>query len=159
MRSKKETAMKNTEIEHKFLVRTDAFKAQAKETHRIQQGYLCRDAERTVRVRICDEHAYLTIKSSVGHAGLSRFEWEREIAVSDAQEMLAFCLPGLISKTRYIIPIEGSERKWEVDVFHDRKEGLVMAEIELSAEDEAFARPEWLGEEVTGKPEYYNANM
>lgn len=153
---------KNTEIERKFLVTSDAFKAQSKTSHAIEQGYLCRDAERTIRVRICDERAFLTIKSSTLREGIAKFEWEKEIALADAKELMAICLPGTVSKTRYIIPAppyEGCARKWEVDVFHDRLDGRVLAEIELGAEDEPFERPEWLGEEVTGQPQYYNANM
>ena len=152
--------MNNTEIERKFLVRSDAFMAQAIGKHEIEQGYLCRDKGRTIRVRISDERAFLTIKSSLLREGLARFEWEKEIAPEDAREMMKHCQLPVISKTRYIVPIEGeSKRKWEVDVFHGHKEGLVMAELELGSEDEPFERPEWLGEEVTGNPRYYNANM
>ncbi len=151
---------KNTEIERKFLVKTDGFKAQATNTLEIKQGYLCKDQTRTIRVRICDEHAYLTIKSSILRAGLAKYEWEKEIEVEDAREMLEICLPGMIEKTRYVIPCTKEKgRKWEVDVFHGRLEGRVLAEIELEDENEPFERPEWLGEEVTGQPAYYNANM
>ena len=156
---------KNTEIERKFLVLSDAFMAQAVRKIDIRQGYLCKDAERTIRIRICNGRAFLTIKSSVLRESIAKFEWEREIDISDAKEMLSICLPDLIEKTRYIIPCtkdgctmyEG--RKWEVDVFHGRLEGRVLAEIELGDENEPFEKPEWLGEEVTGQPEYYNANM
>lgn len=150
---------KNREIERKFLVTSDAYRAQATESHEIKQGYLCKEPERTIRVRIRDNKAFLTIKSSVGQVGFTRFEWEREIDPNDAQEMLKACLPGVIEKTRYIIPA-GNSRKWEVDVFRSgKKNGLVLAELELESEDEAYERPEWLGEEVTGQPEYYNSNM
>ncbi len=152
----------NTEIERKFLVRSDSFKAQAIAQHSIEQGYLCKDKERTIRVRICDARAFLTIKSSTLREGIARFEWEKEIELRDAKELLQLCLPGVISKTRYIIPAaacEGAKRCWEVDVFHDRLEGRVLAEIELESDQESFERPEWLGEEVTGLPQYYNANM
>ena len=148
----------NTEIERKFLVSSDAFKAQATMHYTIEQGYLCKDPEKTIRVRIRDERAFLTIKSSVLREGIAKFEWEKEITLSDAQELMKICLPGVISKTRYIIPID-DKRKWEVDVFHGRLEGRVLAEIELGDEHETFERPEWLGEEVTGLPQYYNANM
>ena len=154
--------MKNTEIERKFLVTSEAFKAQASSSYEIEQGYLCKDPEKTIRVRIRDARAFLTIKSSLLRDGIAKFEWEREIDLSDARELLKICLPGVISKTRYIIPTlpcNGAERKWEVDVFHGRLNGLVLAEIELGAEDEPFDRPKWLGEEVTGQPQYYNANM
>ena len=149
---------KNTEIERKFLVRSDAFRSEATSSMEIRQGYLCKDPDKTIRVRICDTRAFLTIKSGKLRAGLAKFEWEREIELADAQELMKLCLPGAIEKTRYIIPCANG-RKWEVDVFHGRLEGRVLAEIELGSEDEAFARPAWLGEEVTGMPQYYNANM
>ena len=154
--------MNNTEIERKFLVHTEAFKTQAVRHHVIEQGYLCKDPDRTIRIRIRDEHALLTIKSSKLREGLAKFEWEREIDLADARELMKVCLPGTISKTRYIIPAPAfgsEERYWEVDVFHGRLEGLILAEIELGSENEPFAHPEWLGEEVTGLPQYYNANM
>ena len=156
---------KNTEIERKFLVKSDAFKAQATHQYEIQQGYLCKETGKTIRVRIRDAQAFLTIKSSKLRAGLAKFEFEHEIALDEAQELMQLCLPNPIIKTRYIIPIKGErlevkgERKWEVDVFHGHKEGLVLAEIELGDENEPFDRPEWLGDEVTGLPQYYNANM
>lgn len=150
--------MNNTEIERKFLVTSDAFRAQATTSYEIMQGYLCKEPGKTIRVRIRDTRAFLTIKSSRLREGLAKFEWEREIDLADAQEMMQLCLPGAISKTRYIIPTN-NKRKWEVDVFHGRLDGLVLAEIELGDEHEAFERPDWLGEEVTGQPQYYNANM
>lgn len=157
---------KNTEIERKFLVKSDAFIAQATTSYEIMQGYLCKDPEKTIRVRIRDARAFLTIKSSLLRDGIAKFEWEKEIDLSDAKELMKICLPGAISKTRYIIKVKGERLeakgdslKWEVDVFHGRLEGRVLAEIELSDEDEAFERPDWLGEEVTGQPQYYNANM
>ena len=164
---------KNTEIERKFLVKSDAFIAQATTSYEIMQGYLCKDPEKTIRVRIRDARAFLTIKSSLLRDGIAKFEWEKEIDLSDAKELMKICLPGAISKTRYIIKVKGErtmdngqwtkdkgdDLKWEVDVFHGRLEGRVLAEIELSDEDEAFERPDWLGEEVTGQPQYYNANM
>jgi CYTH domain-containing protein len=164
---------KNTEIERKFLVKSDAFIAQATTSYEIMQGYLCKDPEKTIRVRIRDARAFLTIKSSLLRDGIAKFEWEKEIDLADAKELMKICLPGAISKTRYIIKVNGQrtmdkgqgtkdkedDLKWEVDVFHGRLEGRVLAEIELSDEDEAFERPDWLGEEVTGQPQYYNANM
>ena len=154
---------KNTEIERKFLVRSDAFKAQAVTSYEIVQGYLCKDPEKTIRVRIRDARAFLTIKSSVLREGLAKFEWERELDPADAKELLRLCLPGAIAKTRYIIPAppyEGQERKWEVDVFQTGKmAGTVLAEIELGDEHEPISCPDWIGEEVTGQPQYYNANM
>ena len=155
---------KNTEIERKFLVRSEAFKAQATQQYEIEQGYLCKEPGKTIRVRIRDERAFLTIKSGKLREGLAKFEWEKEIELADAQELMKLCLPGAISKTRYIIPVESQKskeksRKWEVDVFHGRLDGLVLAELELGDEHEPYERPEWLGEEVTGQPQYYNANM
>lgn len=152
----------NTEIERKFLVKSDAFIAQSVRQYEIEQGYLCKEPDKTIRVRIRDARAFLTIKSGRLRAGLAKFEWEREIELEDAQELMKLCLPGAISKTRYIIPAtpyEGHERVWEVDVFHGRLEGRILAEIELGDESENFTKPEWLGEEVTGLPQYYNANM
>ena len=152
----------NTEIERKFLVKDERFKAEAVGSYEIYQGYLCREKGKTIRIRIRDDRGFLTIKSSALRAGLARFEWEKEIDIADAREMLSLCEPGLIHKTRYIIPAPpcGEEaRAWEVDVFHERLEGLVLAELELGAEDEAFEKPAWVGEEVTGDPRYYNANM
>ncbi|MBR0065945.1 MAG: CYTH domain-containing protein [Paludibacteraceae bacterium] len=157
---------KNTEIERKFLVVSDAFVHEAIRSHEIMQGYLCKEPGKTIRVRIRDEHAFLTIKSARLREGIAKFEWEKEIEVSDARELMQLCLPGVIHKTRYIIPstqngctMPEGERFWEVDVFHGRLEGRVLAEIELGDEQELFDRPSWLGEEVTGMPQYYNANM
>ena len=156
---------KNTEIERKFLVTSDAFKAQATTHYEIMQGYLCKEPGKTIRVRIRDAQAFLTIKSGKLRPGIGKFEWEREIDLDDARELMQLCLPNPIIKTRYIVPCKGErlevsgERKWEVDVFHGHKEGLVLAELELGSEDEPYSRPEWLGEEVTGQPQYYNANM
>ena len=152
----------NTEIERKFLVQSEAFMGEAQEQHEIIQGYLMKEPGKTIRIRICGAHAFITIKSSALREGIARFEWEKEIDVADAREMLPLCLPGFIQKTRYIIPApsyRGQERKWEVDVFHGRLAGRILAELELGDEHEPFERPEWLGEEVTGQPQYYNANM
>ena len=150
---------KNQEIERKFLVVSDAFKEEAVKKQEIAQGYLSKDEARTVRVRIKDDKAFLTIKSDAKENSIARFEWEREIDPSDAQELLKLCLPGIIVKTRYIIPTDNN-RKWEVDVFHSGKlEGKVLAELELESENEPYERPAWLGAEVTGQPEYYNMNM
>ena len=146
--------MKNTEIERKFLVLSDAFMAQASKQYQIVQGYLCREPGKTIRVRIRDAQAFLTIKSGKLRPGIGKFEWEREIDPDDAKELIQLCLPDPIIKTRYIVG------RWEVDVFHSGKmKGTTLAEIELSDENEPFDRPEWLGEEVTGQPQYYNANM
>ena len=153
---------KNTEIERKFLVSSEEFKAQSVASHEICQGYLCKEPAKTIRVRTCDEHAYLTIKSSCLREGLAKFEWEKEIEMSDAKEIMGLCLPGMIEKTRYIIPAEpykGEARKWEVDVFHGHLEGFMLAEIEIGDEHEPVSLPSWIGAEVTGNPRYYNANL
>jgi len=155
--------MQNTEIERKFLVTSDAFLSQATRHYEIEQGYLCKEPSKTIRVRIRDARAFLTIKSGKMREGIAKFEWEREIELADARELMNLCLPGAISKTRYIIPaapFEGEERCWEVDVFHSgTMSGKALAEIELGDENEPFLRPDWLGVEVTGLPQYYNANM
>jgi CYTH domain-containing protein len=146
--------MNNTEIERKFLVTSDAFKTQATSQYEIQQGYLCKEPGKTIRVRVRDTRAFITIKSSALREGLAKFEWEKEIDLADAHELMQLCLPDPIIKTRYIIG------RWEVDVFHSGKlKGTCLAEIELSDENEPFTLPDWIGEEVTGIPRYYNANM
>jgi len=144
------------EIERKFLVRGD-FMPDAGQSRRIVQGYLCADAERTVRIRICDEDGYLTIKSASNARGWSRYEFEQEIPLADAEEMLRLCLPGIIDKVRYWAKV--GNHTWEVDVFHGDNEGLTVAEIELLSEDETFELPTWAGEEVTGDVRYYNAML
>ena len=145
------------EIERKFLVRGE-FPHIAESRIEIAQGYLSVDPERVIRVRISDgKMAVLSVKAPAVNTSFSRHEWEFEIPVSEALEMLNVCLPEVISKTRFIVPFTG--HKFEVDVFHGRNEGLIIAELELDSEDESFERPEWLGEEVTGKPEYYNSNL
>ena len=153
---------KNTEIERKFLVRSNDFMTQSTASHEITQAYLCKEPGKTIRIRIRDERAFLTIKSARLREGLAKFEWEKEIEFEAAKEMLAICLPGEIHKTRYIIPapaFNGQERCWEVDVFHDRLDGLIIAEIELGDEHEPVSLPDWIGAEVTGDPRYYNANL
>lgn len=147
----------NIETERKFLVRDDSFKAEAVRTLRIRQGYIAHEAGKTVRVRIADDRGYLTIKGPSAN-GISRLEWEREIPLQDAEDLMELCSDGRIDKTRFIVPASGG-RKFEVDEFYGDNEGLVMAEIELGSEDEAFVRPAWLGEEVTGDRRYYNSHL
>lgn len=144
------------EIERKFLVVGD-FKQFAKKSVRITQGYLNSAPERTVRVRLKGEKGYMTIKGLSSESGLSRFEWEKEIPMTEAQELLKICEPGVIDKTRYLIDV--GSHTFEVDEFYGENEGLVIAEIELSSEDEHFVKPEWLGEEVTGDIRYYNSML
>lgn len=145
-----------TEIERKFLVKGE-FRHLAVKKIPITQAYLLKDRDKTIRLRIAETMAFLTIKSPMTSETISRSEWEFQIPVQDASEMMKVCLPGKIIKTRFIIP--AGRHKFEVDVFHDKNEGLVIAEIELTSEDERFDIPEWLGEEVTGNPNYYNSNL
>ena len=145
-----------TEIERKFLVSGD-YKAVAQKSQRITQGYLCSVPERTVRVRTKGDEGTITVKGIGGESGVSRYEWEKEIPVREVQELLELCEPGVIDKTRYLVQSGG--HTFEVDEFYGDNEGLVVAEVELSDEDEEFARPDWLGEEVTGEVRYYNAML
>ncbi|WP_405370235.1 CYTH domain-containing protein [Nonlabens sp. Asnod2-A12] len=143
-----------TEIERKFLLKNTDFLKDLNGT-RITQGYLTTDKERTVRVRIKGEKAFLTIKGKSNASGLSRYEWEKEITTQEAEELLQLCLPGVIDKTRYEIAIE--KHVWEIDIFHGENNGLTLAEIELQSETEPFSKPEWIDKEVTGDVRYYNS--
>jgi adenylate cyclase len=145
-----------TETERKFLVKGE-FRHLAVSEINITQAYLSVNINKTIRLRIADQKAWLTIKSSINGKSFSKNEWEYPIPIVDALEMISICIPGKIVKTRYLIP--SGKHTFEVDVFHDKNEGLMIAEIELSSEDEKFLKPDWLGEEVTGKPEYYNSNL
>ncbi len=130
---------------------------QAVRHYDILQRYLSIDPEKTIRLRIAGNSGLLTIKGRPQKYSISRGEWEIRISVEDAEEIMNLCLPGKIEKTRYIIPC--GQHKYEVDVFHEKNEGLIIAEIELTSENEEFEKPEWLGEEVTGRPEYYNSSL
>jgi adenylate cyclase len=145
------------EIEKKFLVKGDFKPFVVKET-RIIQGYLSSVPERTVRVRIKGEKGFITIKGIGNETGASRYEWEKEIPVDEVKDLLKICEPGVIDKTRYIVP-EKSGLIFEVDEFYGDNEGLTVAEIELPSEDFPFNKPEWLGEEVTGDARYYNSML
>lgn len=145
------------EIERKFLVKGDYKRSVIKQS-RIIQGYLSSVPERTVRVRVKGEKGFLTIKGVGSASGATRFEWEKEIPVAEANDLLKICEPGTIDKTRFIVP-EQSGLKFEVDEFYGENEGLTMAEIELPSEDHPFEKPEWLGEEVTGDSRYYNSML
>ncbi|WP_455641029.1 CYTH domain-containing protein [Parabacteroides sp.] len=145
-----------TEIERKFLVKGD-FSKEVISSQRIVQGYICSQPGRTVRVRIRGEKGFLTIKGPSDDKGLSRYEFEQEIPLADAEQLLKLCEPGAIDKVRHLVP--AGVHTWEVDVFHGANEGLVMAEIELSSEDEPFGKPAWLGEEVSGDRRYYNSML
>lgn len=143
-----------TEIERKFTVSSMEWLSEAV-GERLQQGYLSTDPERTVRVRLVGERAWLTIKGQT--VGASRPEFEYAIPASDARTLLRLCLPPLIDKTRHRVLFAG--HTWEVDVFHGENDGLVIAEVELEREDEAVRLPAWLGQEVTGNPAYYNSSL
>lgn len=145
------------EIERKFLVSGDAYKSEAEKQVRITQGYLSTVPERTVRVRIKADKGYLTIKGKANESGASRYEWEREIPVAEAHELLELCEPGVIDKTRFLV--KSADHMIEVDEFYADNQGLVVAEVELGAEDEAFEKPAWIAEEVTGEDRYYNAML
>lgn len=148
------------EIERKFLVRHDAFRSLADPPNGTlyRQGYLCADRERTVRVRIAGERGFLTIKGQT--QGCTRSEYEYEIPVQDASQLLeSLCLKPLIEKMRYRVAAQPNGLTWEVDVFQGANRGLTVAEIELPSEDTLFERPEWLGEEVSSDPRYFNSNL
>lgn len=146
------------EIERKFLILdTPDFRKDALQKTRIVQGYLSSAPERTVRVRIKGDRGFLTIKGRSSSGGLSRFEWEKEISLSEAEALLELCEPGAIEKVRY--EVKSGNHIFEVDEFLGENEGLIMAEVELASEEENFKRPDWLGEEVTGRKEYYNSQL
>jgi CYTH domain-containing protein len=144
------------EIERKFLVSDLEFLTHLK-ANRIIQGYLTTDPERTVRVRIKGVKAYITIKGNSNESGLTRFEWEKEISVVEAEELLELALPGVIDKKRY--ELMHGNKLWEVDVFLGNNEGLVLAEVELTHENEHVTLPDWVSAEVTGDPRYYNSYL
>lgn len=144
------------EIERKFLVEGD-YKSSASSSVHIAQGYLNSDPDRTVRVRIKGERAFLTVKGRNSSDGISRYEWEKEIPAGEAAELLGLCEPGIIDKTRYFVP--AGDHVFEVDEFHADNEGLTVAEIELDSPEEEFRRPPWLGREVTGERRYYNSSL
>jgi adenylate cyclase len=143
------------EIERKFLVNSNDFKTEAFTQNRIAQGYLSSAPERTVRVRIKGNKGFLTIKGVSNESGLSRFEWEKEIPLEDAQKLLLLCEEGVIDKTRFEVKM--GNHIFEVDEFYGENEGLVITEIELISETESFEKPSWLGKEVTGDNRYYNS--
>ena len=145
------------EIERKFLVKNNSFKNYAFTQNHIAQGYLSSVAERTVRVRIKGEKGFLTIKGAPNKSGLSRFEWEKEITLDEAENLLLLCEEGVINKTRF--EVKSGTHTFEVDEFYDENEGLIIAEIELKSETDTFEKPSWLGEEVTGDVRYYNAYL
>lgn len=143
------------EIERKFLVAHQAWRESVNTIHVYRQGYLSYDSERTVRVRATEVTGYLTIKGIT--EGLTRDEFEYEIPLADALALLQLCERPAIEKKRYIVP--NGAHVWEIDVFEGVNEGLVVAEIELGSEDEAFDKPNWLGNEVSGDRKYSNSAL
>jgi adenylate cyclase len=145
-----------TEIERKFLVKGE-FKSRSVKEVEILQKYLTIDPLKSIRLRITGDEAILSIKNRIEKGSISRNEWEYSIPLADAEELMKLCLPGKIVKTRYLVP--SGKHIFEVDVFHDKNEGLIIAEIELQSEDETFEKPDWLGEEVSGKHQYFNTSL
>lgn len=145
------------EIERKFLVNSDDFKSLAASSIFIKQAYLSKDPHRTVRIRIKDKQAFLTIKGISSTSGMSRFEWEKELAIEEGEMLLKLALPTVIVKTRYIVP--QGKLFFEVDVFEGDHKGLILAEIELPNEKSSIDLPPWIGKEVTGDVRYYNSYL
>ena len=144
------------EIERKFLVKGN-FKPEVFKSTRIMQGYLSSVPERTVRVRINGEQGFLTIKGKGNHSGIRRYEWEKEIPLNEAEELMKLCEPGVIDKTRYLIC--SGNHVFEVDEFYGENEGQIVAEVELASENEPFEKPDFIGQEVTGDIRYYNSQL
>lgn len=147
------------EIERKYLVTSDSYKQMAVARYHICQGYISREKTGTVRIRITDDKAYLTIKGKPAAGHFARYEWEKEINIQEAKELMNLCQGTIIDKTRWIIPAKEEGLKWEVDEFHGKHEGLTLAEIELTSEEQEVEKPDFVGEDVTSDPRYYNANM
>jgi len=147
----------NLEIERKFLVKNNNYKKDAFKKSYIKQGFLNSDKERTVRVRIIDEQAFITVKGKSNQEGTTRFEWEKEISVKEAQDLMLLTEKGMIEKSRYFV--KNNHHTYEVDEFFGDNIGLVVAEIELGSEEEYYEKPTWLGKEVTGEVKYYNSTL
>lgn len=145
------------EIERKFLVLNDSYKQQSFSHSHIQQGYITSERGRTVRIRIRDEQAYITIKGPSLDGGLSRYEFEQEIPLSDGMQLMKLCEPGIIDKIRWLV--RSGDHVFEVDEFFGENQGLVMAEVELRTTTETFILPDFIGNEVTGDRRYYNSQL
>lgn len=143
------------EIERKFLV-VGEYKSQATKSYRIKQGYLTLKGP-TVRIRTKGEKGYITIKGKTNETGMSRYEWEKEIPINEALELLQLCDERMIDKTRFEVVFE--QQTFEVDEFYGANEGLVIAELELESEADVIVKPDWLGQEVTGDKRYYNSML
>ena len=149
--------MNMIEIERKFLVVSREYKTESYKSTRITQGFLSTDPERTVRVRVKGDKGFLTIKGKSNTSGTSRFEWEKEIDLQEAEALLKLCKKGIIDKVRY--EVKSNKHIYEIDEFFGNNKGLVVAEIELNSEEESFYKPKWLGVEVTGEVKYYNSKL
>ena len=145
------------EIERKFLIVSDDYEQNISSSCNIVQAYLSTAPGRTVRLRISNSKGYLTIKGEISKNGLCRLEWEKELPLEEANELIALCLPNKIEKARYKVNYKGG--LFEVDIFKGVNEGLKIAEIELDSEADIFEKPKWLGEEVTGIKKYYNSQL
>lgn len=151
--------MSGLEIERKFLVRKAGrpYKEQACAASRITQGYICSDRGRTVRVRIRDGRGFLTIKGPSDPTGITRYEFEKEITLDEARQLMKLCLPGIIDKTRYLV--KSGKHTFEIDEFYGENDGLVIAEVELADENEPFVKPDFVADEVTGDRRFYNSSL
>ena len=145
------------EIERKFLVKNEDFKKEAYQSFHIKQGYLNSHPERTTRIRIKENKAFMTVKGKSSESGLSRFEWEKEIDLKDAEALLQLCEPGKIEKTRFLV--KSGDHIFEVDEFYGENEGLIVAEVEMNSESDQVLLPDWLANEVTGEQKYYNSAL
>ena len=145
------------EIERKFSVKCTNFLANIKESYKITQGYLNSDKNRTVRVRTKGTKGFITIKGLGSDSGMSRFEWEKEISLKEAESLLLLCEGFIIDKVRYIVPFD--DVVFEVDVFEGTNKGLIIAEVELTSETQMFNKPDWLGDELTQDERFYNAYL
>ena len=145
------------EIERKFLVKNNSFKQESFAKKSMKQGYLNSNKNRTVRIRITDDKAFITVKGNSNSTGVSRFEWEKEIDKLEAEELLLLCETTIIEKNRFYV--KSHQHVYEIDEFFGDNYGLIIAEVELKNEDEAYTKPLWLGEEVTGQKKYYNSKL
>lgn len=143
------------EIEHKYLVINDSYKSMAVGKLEIRQGYLNRNPDRTVRIRKIESRGFLTVKGK--NHGDHRLEFEYEIPGNEAEEILNLAEPGIVEKTRYLIPFDNL--LWEVDEFHGSLNGVVVAEVELPSKDIIYNKPPFIGEDITGNPAFYNSNL
>ena len=147
----------SVEIDRKFLVKNNSFTEESYQKKHIKQGFLNSNKNRVVRIRIADETAFITVKGKSNKEGTTRFEWEKEVNKAEAEKLLLLCEPSIIEKTRFLI--KKGNHIFEVDEFYGENQGLVVAEVELNAENESFEKPSWLGKEVTGNVKYYNSSL